>query len=261
MSQENVEIARKAIEAWNAGDMDRLRDLYDPAAVYTTPPDWIDSGPYLGRDAIIKQFRELRDVWQDDSSFGRPELLDAGDHVVVQIPFRSATRGLALSTELAWVYTLRDGLIVTLAFFHSKAEALEAVGLGERPMSHEVELVRRWTWAFENDTDAFRDTLHPELEWFPFEENHACTHGVEGGMRIRNGWLDSWDEHSVDLEAIAEEGDSVITTAHVTARGRTSGVEVDIRLYVQFKVRDAKIAYVFEHEDRDAALEAARLPE
>ena len=37
MSQGNVEIARQAIEAWNAGDMDALRALYDPEAVCAKP--------------------------------------------------------------------------------------------------------------------------------------------------------------------------------------------------------------------------------
>jgi ketosteroid isomerase-like protein len=30
MSQENVEIVRAVFAAWNAGDMDALRELYDP---------------------------------------------------------------------------------------------------------------------------------------------------------------------------------------------------------------------------------------
>jgi predicted lipid-binding transport protein (Tim44 family) len=33
MSQENVEVVRTAFEAWNAGDMDALRELYDPDAI------------------------------------------------------------------------------------------------------------------------------------------------------------------------------------------------------------------------------------
>jgi ketosteroid isomerase-like protein len=130
MSQENVEIARQAIEAWNAGNMDRLGELYDPDAVYRTPSGWV-GGPWVGREAIIEQFRDLRDVWPEDSSFGSPEFLDAGDRVVVQVPFRSETRGLPLTTEMNWVYAMRDGLIVILEFFNSRQEALEAAGLSE----------------------------------------------------------------------------------------------------------------------------------
>jgi ketosteroid isomerase-like protein len=127
MSQENVEIARQAIEAWNAGDMDRLQELYDPDAVYRTPSDWI-GGPWVGREAIMEQFRDLRDVYVEDS-FGGPEFLDAGDRVVVRIPWHSETRGLALTTDVTWVYTMRNGLIVSLELFHSREEALEAAGL------------------------------------------------------------------------------------------------------------------------------------
>ena len=130
-------------------------------------------------------------------------------------------------------------------------------------MSQEnIEIVRRWLWAFENDTDAFRDTLHPEIEWFPFEDSHSPSYGVEGAMRIRNQWLDAWDEHRVvDLEEAIEEDDSVVVSEHVTARGKASGAEVDVRLHFHFKVRDDKVAYVFEHGNRQEALEAAGLSE
>lgn len=125
-------------------------------------------------------------------------------------------------------------------------------------MPQDTEVVQRWMWAFENDTDAFREVLHPELEWFPFEENHSPSHGVEGGMRIRNQWMETWDEHQVDIEELVERGDSIVASCHVMARGKGSGVEVDTHLYVQFKVRDEKIVYIYEHESKAAALEAAR---
>ena len=33
MSQENVEILKASIAAWNAGDMDSLRELHDPDVI------------------------------------------------------------------------------------------------------------------------------------------------------------------------------------------------------------------------------------
>jgi len=33
MSKENVEIVRASFEAWNTGDMDAFRELYDPYAI------------------------------------------------------------------------------------------------------------------------------------------------------------------------------------------------------------------------------------
>jgi ketosteroid isomerase-like protein len=129
-------------------------------------------------------------------------------------------------------------------------------------MSQEnVELVGRWFESFDSDSDAFRDTLHPEIEWFPFEENHTPTCGIDGALRIRNQWLDAWDTLDYDLEEVVDEGDSVVASAHVMNRGKLSGVEVDVRIHFHFKVRDGKIVYLFEHMDRVAALGAAGLSE
>jgi ketosteroid isomerase-like protein len=39
MSQENVEVFRALFEAWNAGDMDAFRELYDPDVIMRPPKD------------------------------------------------------------------------------------------------------------------------------------------------------------------------------------------------------------------------------
>jgi ketosteroid isomerase-like protein len=123
------------------------------------------------------------------------------------------------------------------------------------------EVVRRFVAAFESDTDAFRDTLHPEIEWFPIEKERKPSKGVEACMWDRNQWLDTWDEHSFDVEEVIEGGDDVVALVHLTGRGKASGVEVDVRFYAQIKVRDGKVVYIYDHEDRVAALEAAGLSE
>ena len=123
------------------------------------------------------------------------------------------------------------------------------------------EAVRRFISAFEGDDEAFRETLHPEIEWYPIEENRTPTRGVEAAMWNRNQWLDTWEEHRLDVEEVIEDGDSVVASIHIQARGRASGVEVDVRFYAQIKVRDGKIVYIYDHEDREAALEAAGLRE
>jgi hypothetical protein len=129
-------------------------------------------------------------------------------------------------------------------------------------MSREnVEVLRRWFWAFENDAQAFRETLHPEIEWYPIEEHKTPNLGVEAAVRNRNEWLDTWDSHRLDWEVVAEEGENFVVLVHITARGKSSGVEVDVRFYAQFKVRDSKVAYIYDHEDREAALEAVGLRE
>jgi len=55
MSQENVRVVRAAFEAWNAGDMDALRDLHDPDVVLRPPDGWPEAGPFIGREAAMRQ--------------------------------------------------------------------------------------------------------------------------------------------------------------------------------------------------------------
>jgi hypothetical protein len=80
-------------------------------------------------------------------------------------------------------------------------------------------------------------------------------------MRSRRQWFETWDEHHLALEEVIEEGDSVIAAIHITARGKASGVAVDVRFYAQFHVKDDKVVYIYDHEDKAAALEAVRLQE
>ena len=119
------------------------------------------------------------------------------------------------------------------------------------------EAVRRFLAAFEQDDDAFRQTLDPEIEWCPIEENRVPLHGVEAAVRNRNAWLDAWDEHRLDVDEVVENGDDVVALIHLAGVGRRSGTRGDVRFYAQVKVRGGKIAYIYDHEDRAAALDAA----
>jgi ketosteroid isomerase-like protein len=123
------------------------------------------------------------------------------------------------------------------------------------------EAVRRFFGAFEDEDDAFRAALHPEIEWYPIEENRTATRGIDAALWNRNQWLDTWEKHQLDLEEVIEDGDDVVVHVHIKARGQGSGVEADVRFFAHFKVRDGKVAYIYDHEDRAAALKAAGLSE
>ena len=86
-------------------------------------------------------------------------------------------------------------------------------------MSQEnVEIVRRYIWAFVNDLDTFRDLTHPKIAWAPVEENHTPSHGIEGALRIRNGWLEAWDEYRLNVEEILDAGDEDGLVVAIAAR-------------------------------------------
>jgi len=136
MSQENVENARAAFAAWNAGDMEALFALFHPELVYHPRADEPDPSPHIGRDAFerlvrgfVHSFSEVRIEVLD--------LIDAGDHVIASTVLHVALRGQGsasgarVSDAYVFVYKVRDALVVEGWEYRTKQEALEAVGLSD----------------------------------------------------------------------------------------------------------------------------------
>jgi ketosteroid isomerase-like protein len=131
MSQQNVEVVRAFFEAWNAGDMDAVRELYDPEVIARTAEGWPERGPYVGRDVVMRWFTQLRETWDADTVVPDGDFIHAADHVAVKYLWRGAGRGPDLEMRGTIVFTVRNGRILGHEFFWDHAEALEAVGLAE----------------------------------------------------------------------------------------------------------------------------------
>ena len=129
MSQENVEVVRAGFEAWNAPDMEALRELYDPDVLWRPPEGWPEPGPYVGREAVMRQLEQLRETWDTDTFELISDFIDAGDRVVVRFIWRGAGRGPELNMEMTGVYSVREGKITVFEFFWDHSKALQAVGL------------------------------------------------------------------------------------------------------------------------------------
>jgi ketosteroid isomerase-like protein len=131
MSQENVELVKAAFEAWNGGDMDALRDPYDPDVIMRQPEGWPEPGPEVGREAVMHQLGQERETWDADALEAISDFIDAADRVVVRFIWRGAGHGPEASLETTGVFTVRKGRIVFQEFFWNHAEALETLGLSE----------------------------------------------------------------------------------------------------------------------------------
>jgi ketosteroid isomerase-like protein len=131
MSQENVEIVRAFFEAWNAGDMDALREMYDPDIIVRMPEDWPEPGPFVGPDAVMRQWQQQRETWDADTLEWISAFSDTGDRVVVRFIWHGVGQGPELNLKVTGVYTVRKGRIFGLVFFWDHAQALEALGLRE----------------------------------------------------------------------------------------------------------------------------------
>jgi ketosteroid isomerase-like protein len=127
MSAENVEIVRRAYEAFNGSDPDAAIALLDPDVEWALPSHFPDAETWRGRDRVAEGLRARAASWSSLNIEVR-ELIDAGDKVValVRIHGQAALTGLDLSgNEDAHVWTLRDGRAVSVQMYGGTSEALE----------------------------------------------------------------------------------------------------------------------------------------
>jgi ketosteroid isomerase-like protein len=131
MSQRNVEVVRRALEAFNRGDLDGALEMYDPQAVFKT----LLSGSARSREQL-RVVIERREEEIGAVQYHPEEFIDAGQTVVGVVRVINARGRLsgiseqdfAAAPQLAVAWTFRNGLIVGQEMFRSRAEALEAVG-------------------------------------------------------------------------------------------------------------------------------------
>jgi ketosteroid isomerase-like protein len=132
MSQENEEVIRRNIEAFNRRDLDELLQTYDPNAEV----DWsrspgVEAGIYRGREAIGDLWSTFFETWER-LTLSVDEFIDCGKSVVVPSSTHFWGRdGIEVEARGVFVVTLRDGRIVQWCLFRERAEALKAVGLAE----------------------------------------------------------------------------------------------------------------------------------
>ena len=72
---------------------------------------------------------------------------------------------------------------------------------------------------------------------------------------------DSWEEMTVEIDAVRVNGDSVLALGRIRGRGRDSGVAIDVEAAAVARFRDGLITSIHDYTDRAKALEAAGLSE
>jgi ketosteroid isomerase-like protein len=130
MSRENVELARRGLEAWSSGDLDAALAFVDPEAEWRTSGLFPGVAPvYQGHEGFKRFWDDFRGLWEEIELV--PErLLDHGDRVVVFGRFKARGReGITVEREFGAIFTVRGGLGVRIETYSSGEQALEAVGL------------------------------------------------------------------------------------------------------------------------------------
>ena len=132
MSQENVENALAAVDAWNRGDREAWMAVWDEEAEFYPLRAQLEGKSYRGHDGLERFLAELAEDWEE-VRFEIEETRDAGEQVVGIGRFRARGRasGVDINVPLGVFTRMRRGKIVYTRLFSEPAEALEAAGLSE----------------------------------------------------------------------------------------------------------------------------------
>jgi uncharacterized protein len=131
MSQENVEIVRRSLDAFNRGDVEAaLADLHPEVEGIGDPR--VPGGQKTRRgDTEVKRYFESLSRHWESLRIVPERLVDLGDDVLVlgRMTARSRRGGPEIERALDQMVTLRDGKIIRNRMFSSRDQALEAAGL------------------------------------------------------------------------------------------------------------------------------------
>ena len=135
MSQENVEIVRRFIDAYNRRDREAVEALFHPEIEWHTI-----TGPLLGVEAVHGREESLHFMFEqipegvEDFRVGLEEVRELSGGQVLAVAHyegRGVTSGAAVEMSATQIYRFDAGLIVFFQDFASRDEALKAAGLSE----------------------------------------------------------------------------------------------------------------------------------
>jgi len=274
MSEENVEIVRAVLGAWNAGEQERIMDLLDPEIVFDASRREVNPRTYVGMDGMRRMLADRDEVWDEFRTEPR-EFVDAGDRVVVIGDWvgKGKGSGVEVRQPTAHLFTVDGGRISRWELGHSNAEALKAAGLAEAMSEGNVEI---WRAQLERQREALsagaspEDTISEMAEiWDPEVQLDASDAAVldikglyQGVDRVRQfwrEWFSAWETIDFDYELVAG-GERVVMLLDLKMRGRATGIEMPFGRFAWVSTfRDGLVVQVKLYMSQAEALEAVGL--
>ena len=132
MSQENVEIVKAKIDAYNREDWDAM---FKDAALGFELDFSRAIGPWrgvFGPDQARRVLEEMRETFES-ARLEPHEFIEAGDLVVVPSTMHGQGRGgIEVVARTTFVWTIRNGAIERVTMYQERQDALEDLGLSEQ---------------------------------------------------------------------------------------------------------------------------------
>jgi ketosteroid isomerase-like protein len=132
MSQENVEVMRAAMEAFNRRDGEGFDACLAKETEIVPVRAALEGTTYVGPDAGTQYCRAVEQSW-DDLRWEVDEIRDGAQWVLAlgRIRGKGHDTGAIIDNRAGWLAQIRGGLITKFQTYSDRADALEAAGLSE----------------------------------------------------------------------------------------------------------------------------------
>jgi ketosteroid isomerase-like protein len=131
MSEENLEIMRQAVEAWNRGDLDAWAEYFDDDLAWHPLAENTQTAPVHGKQETLAFVRDWIEPWAH-YTVEVHRLVDAGDAVVMLTTQTGRDEtGTEVTIEMHATGFFRDGKLVEMRWFTDERGALAAAGVSE----------------------------------------------------------------------------------------------------------------------------------
>jgi len=131
MATDKVELARRLIELFNAGDREGLREITVADAEIVPLRAALEGTVYRGPDALDQFWAAIDESWEA-VQMDIDELTEHGERVLAvgRLRGRARATGMEVDSPMGWVTTFREGKVASIRTYPSVAEARDAAELG-----------------------------------------------------------------------------------------------------------------------------------
>jgi ketosteroid isomerase-like protein len=133
MGQEHEELIRRVYEHINAWDVEGGMHLSDPEIELRTRFTGVTGRPYRGFEGVRQWFADVGETLEEVEQVPKRFIEIDQERTIVVTDFHGRGRGsgLVIEQEIASIFTIRDGKVVSVETHPSVEETLAAAGLSE----------------------------------------------------------------------------------------------------------------------------------
>jgi ketosteroid isomerase-like protein len=133
MSQENVDLHRRSVEAFNTRDIEAFIAFCDPQIELHSTVTVPGGAEYHGHDGVRSWHRDLEDGWGDELRVEAEAYFDLGEHTITFHVLRGRGRQSDAQVAMPAAHLCRwhDGCIVYFKGYSQREDALRDLGISE----------------------------------------------------------------------------------------------------------------------------------